>query len=120
MRNKFSRYLLPLIILFSAFTAQAVNAEEGIAAYYSNKFQGKKMVNGKPYDKNKLTAAHKTLPLGTKVKVTDLQNNSSVTVIITDRGPHSKKRIIDLSYAAAQKINLIHAGLSRVRLDIVK
>ncbi len=97
-----------------------MSAEEGVAAYYSNKFQGKKMVNGKPYDKNKLTAAHKTLPLGTKVKVTDLKNSKSVTVTITDRGPHSKNRIIDLSYAAAKKIGLIRAGLSRVKLDLVK
>jgi rare lipoprotein A len=120
MFKVFSRYLLPLFIIFATFTAQSVSAEEGVAAYYSNKFQGRKMVNGTRYDKNKLTAAHKTLPLGTKVKVTDLKNNKSVVVTITDRGPHSKKRMIDLSYAAAKKIGLINAGLSKVKLDVIK
>ena len=115
-----SRLLLPIFIAFSAFTAQPVSAEEGVAAYYSNKFQGRKMVNGQRYDKNKLTAAHKTLPLGTKAKITDLKNNKSVVVTITDRGPHSKKRMIDMSYAAAKKIGLIRAGLSRVNLEVVK
>lgn len=120
MSKLLTRYLLPLFIILSTFAAQSVSAEEGVAAYYSNKFQGRKMVNGQRYDKNKLTAAHKTLPLGTKVKVTDLKNNKSVVVTITDRGPHSPKRIVDLSYAAAKKIGLIRAGLSRVNLAIVQ
>lgn len=120
MFKVFLRYLVPLCVVFSLLNVQSVSAEEGVAAYYSNKFQGRKMVNGKPYDKNKLTAAHKTLPLGSKVKVTDLKNNKSVVVTITDRGPHSKKRMVDLSYAAAKKIGLIRAGLSRVKLEVLK
>ena len=83
-------------------------------------FQGKKTASGELYDKNNLTAAHKTLPFGTKVKVTDLKNNKSVIVTITDRGPYTKKRIIDLSYAAAKEIGLIKPGLSKVRLDILE
>ena len=94
-------------------------AEEGIASYYSDVFQGKKTASGALYDKNKLTSAHRTLAFGTKIKVTDLKNNKSVIVTINDRGPHSKKRILDLSYAAAEKIDLINAGLSKVRIEVI-
>lgn len=114
-------HLVSFIIFFSAiFTTQSVIAEEGIAAYYSDVFQGKKTASGDIYDKNKLTAAHKTLPYGTRVKVTRFENDKSVIVTITDRGPYTKKRIIDLSYAAAQEIDLIKAGISLVRLEILE
>lgn len=101
-------------------SAQSMDSEEGIAAYYSDVFQGRKTASGERYDKNKLTGAHKTLTFGTKVKVTDLKNNKSVIVMINDRGPYSKNRIIDLSYAAAQEIDLIKAGISSVRLEVIK
>jgi len=94
-------------------------AEEGTASYYSNALHGRKTASGKLYDKNQLTAAHKTLAFGTKIKVTDLRNNKSVIVTVTDRGPYTKKRIIDLSYAAAKEIDLLKAGLSQVRLNII-
>ncbi|MCK5355125.1 MAG: septal ring lytic transglycosylase RlpA family protein [Methyloprofundus sp.] len=109
-------------LVFSIFclsSSLAIAAEEGIASYYSDVFQGKKTASGKLYDRNKLTAAHKTLAFGTKVKITDLKNNKSVVVTITDRGPRSKKRMIDLSYAAAKKIGLINAGISKVRMDVI-
>ena len=106
------------ILCFSS--TLAIAAEEGIASYYSDVFQGKKTASGEPYDKNKLTAAHKTLAFGTKVKITDLKNNKSVIVTITDRGPHSKKRMVDLSYAAAEEIGLVKAGLSKVRLEVIE
>lgn len=116
-----SHPLISFILLFLAiFTTQSVIAEEGIAAYYSDVFQGKKTASGDIYDRNKLTAAHKTLPYGTRVKVTRLKNDKSVIVTITDRGPYTKKRIIDLSYAAAQKIDLIRSGISMVRLEILE
>lgn len=117
-----AKLFLPLFICFFGFistgSAQSMTAEEGIAAYYSNVFHGKKTASGENYDKNKLTAAHKTLTFGSKVKVTDLKNNKSVIVIINDRGPYSKNRIIDLSYAAAREIDLIKVGISSVRLEI--
>ncbi len=115
-KTKF-RGLLFLIFLFNS--ALSIASEEGLAAYYSDVFQGKKTASGELYDRNGLTAAHKTLAFGTRVKVTDLGNDKSVTVTITDRGPYSKKRIIDLSYAAAEEIDLINAGISRVRIEIL-
>ncbi len=118
---------MPKVFLYSLFsliltisTTQSANAEEGIAAYYSDVFQGKKTASGELYDRDKLTAAHKTLPYGTKVKVIHLKNDKSVIVTITDRGPFTKKRIIDLSYAAAQEIDLIKVGISKVRLEILE
>lgn len=94
--------------------------EEGKASYYSRKFQGHKMANGKPYRRGKLTAAHKTLPLGTKVKVTNLQTSRTVKVKITDRGPFVKGRIIDLSEAAAKRLNSIRAGVVPVRMQVIR
>ncbi len=109
-----------VFFIFCLTSTLSVAAEEGIASYYSDVFQGKKTASGEPYDKNKLTAAHKTLAFGTKVKITDLKNNKSVIVTITDRGPHSKKRMVDLSYAAAEEIGLVKAGLSKVRLEVIE
>ncbi len=106
--------------LLSLVSIQPLAAEEGIAAYYSDVFQGRKTASGKLYNRNKLTAAHKTLAFGTQVKVTDLKNNKFVIVTITDRGPYSNKRIIDLSYAAAKEIDLIKAGISRVKLETIE
>jgi len=106
--------------IFCFSSTLAISAEEGVASYYSDVFQGRKTASGKLYDRNELTAAHKTLAFGTKVKITDLKNDKSVVVTITDRGPQSKKRMIDLSYAAAKKIGLINAGISKVKLEVIK
>ena len=94
--------------------------EEGKASYYSRKLQGRKMANGEPYRRGKLTAAHKTLPFGTKVKVTNLQTNKTVKVKITDRGPYAKGRIVDLSEAAAKKIGSVKAGVVPVKMKVIK
>lgn len=109
-----------LIFIIFCLVSTLSLAEEGIASYYSDVFQGKKTASGKLYDKYKLTAAHKTLAFGSIVKITDLNNNKSVVVTITDRGPHSKKRMVDLSYAAAEKIGLIKAGISQVKMEIIE
>jgi rare lipoprotein A len=115
------KLLITIIFYFTAIiSTQTSAAEVGIAAYYSSVFSGKKTASGQRYDPNKLTAAHKTLAFGTQVKVTHLINDQSVIVTITDRGPYTKNRIIDLSYAAAKEIDLIKAGISKVRLDILE
>jgi len=93
--------------------------EEGKASYYSRKLQGHKMANGKPYRHGKLTAAHKTLPLGTRIKVTNLQNNKSVKLKVTDRGPFVRGRIVDLSGKAARRLNAIKAGVVPVRIKVI-
>lgn len=94
--------------------------EVGKASYYSNKFQGRKMANGQPYRKGKLTAAHKTLPFGTKVKITNQQNGKTVKVKITDRGPHSRGRIVDLSLAAAHRLDMVDDGTAPVKLKVIR
>lgn len=94
--------------------------ETGVAIFYSDAMQGKAVASGEKYDKDALTAAHRTLPLGTMVKVTNLKNNKSVVVKVNDRGPHgSNKRIIDLSRRAAQELDMIQDGKAQVRVELV-
>jgi len=94
--------------------------EKGKASYYGRKFEGRTMANGEPFRRNKLTAAHKTLPFGTKVKVTNLNTRESVKVKITDRGPFVKGRIIDLSEAAARRLDGIDDGVIPVKVKVVR
>ncbi len=96
-------------------TASA-GGETGLASYYGSEFQGRRTANGEVYDENKLTAAHRTLPFGTRVRVTNLTNGKSVVVRINDRGPFRGGRIIDLSRRAAREIDSIREGVVRVRV----
>jgi rare lipoprotein A len=91
----------------------------GIASWYGEKFQGRETASGEIFDMNELTAAHRTLPFGTRVRVTDMVTDRSVVVRINDRGPFVANRIIDLSYAAAKELGLIQRGTTDVRLDLV-
>jgi len=91
----------------------------GIASWYGDAFHGKLTSNGEYYNMYDLTAAHKTLPINTLVKVTNLRNNKSTTVRINDRGPFVDNRIIDLSFAAAKNIDMIKKGTASVKLEIV-
>jgi rare lipoprotein A len=93
---------------------------EGVASYYGKEFNGRRTASGQRYSDRKFTAAHRKLPFGTMVKVTNLYNGKSVTVRVNDRGPFKKGRIIDLSYAAARAIGIVGAGTGRVRIEIVK
>ncbi|MCU0337530.1 MAG: septal ring lytic transglycosylase RlpA family protein [Sediminibacterium sp.] len=94
--------------------------EEGQASFYADKFEGRPTASGETFQQRKLTAAHKTLPFGTEVKVTNLQNKKSVLVKINDRGPFVRGRIIDLSRAAAQEIDMIRAGVVPVKIEYKK
>jgi rare lipoprotein A len=107
-----------MIIIMGAGSVFAAEVIEGQASYYSDKLDGNKTASGEPYKKNKHTAAHRTLPFGTKIKVTYLKSGKSVEVVINDRGPHSKGRIFDLSGAAAKKIGLKEDGHGKVKLEI--
>src|SRR5271166_6650687 len=91
----------------------------GTASWYGRIFQHKKTASGEPYDMFQFTAAHRTLPLGSWVKVTDLKTDRSVVVRINDRGPITKNRIIDLSYSAAKMLDIGDAGVHPVRLDVI-
>jgi rare lipoprotein A len=102
-------------------TAQKKAPQTGTAIFYSDKLHGHALTSGEKYDKNALTAAHRTLPMGTKVKVTNLKNNKSVVVRINDRGPHGpKSQIIDLSGRAAQELDMIGDGRAKVTVEVVE
>ncbi|MDD2829512.1 MAG: septal ring lytic transglycosylase RlpA family protein [Sulfuricurvum sp.] len=91
----------------------------GRASWYGSEFHGKMTSSGETYDMNALSAAHKTLPMNTVVRVTNLDNNLNTVVRINDRGPFVESRIIDLSYAAAKEINLVGKGNANVRLEVL-
>jgi rare lipoprotein A len=91
----------------------------GIASYYAAKFHGRRTASGEKFSQKVLTAAHLTLPFGTLLKVTNLQNMKSVIVRVNDRGPHVRGRIVDLSRAAAELIGMRHTGTARVELEIL-
>ena len=93
--------------------------EFGLASYYSDLFHGKPTASGDLYDKTKLTGAHKTLPFGTLVKVTRLDNNKSVQIRINDRGPFISGRVVELSKEAASRIDLVKDGSARVKIEVV-
>lgn len=93
--------------------------EEGTASWYGKDFHGKPTSCGEIYDMNAMTSAHKILPLGVRLRVTNLKNNRSVVVRVNDRGPFVKNRIIDLSYAAAQKLDIVTSGIAPVRIEAV-
>jgi rare lipoprotein A len=99
-------------------TADGYN-ETGIASWYGTKFHGKKTANGERYDMYAMSAAHKTLPLPTMVRVTNLDNGRSVVVRVNDRGPFVKSRVIDLSYAAAKTLGYDNAGTASVRVEVL-
>lgn len=93
--------------------------ESGIASYYANKYQGRLTANGERFDQGAMTAAHKTLPFGTRVRVVNRDNGRSVIVRINDRGPFIRGRIIDLSYAAFSRIENPREGLADVVIEIL-
>ena len=92
----------------------------GVASYYGSKFHKKRTANGEIFNMYKVSAAHKTLPLGTKVRVINLENGRSLTMKINDRGPYVKGRVIDLSYKAAQKLGFVNQGTTKVRIEVLR
>ena len=103
-----------------ANTGKVLLTIEGVASYYAGDFHGKRTSNGETYDMNALTAAHRTFPFGTKVRVTNLENNKSVIIRVNDRGPFKEGRIVDLSLGAAKALDLIQTGTGRVRLEVLE
>jgi len=92
----------------------------GIASYYGKKFHKKRTANGEIFNMYKVSAAHKSYPLGTKVRVTNLENGKSLKLVINDRGPFVSGRIIDLSYKAARKLGFVNQGKVKVRIDVLR
>ena len=92
---------------------------EGTASYYGRELAGNRTASGERFNPNALTAAHRTLPLGTKLRVTNVANGRSVIVRVNDRGPFVGKRVIDVSLGAAREINMVRSGTAQVRLELV-
>lgn len=99
---------------------RTLDSETGTASYYADEFDGRKTANGEIYDMNELTAAHPSYPFNTLVRVTNVINGKSVEVRINDRMPQFKNRIIDLSLAAAKKIDMIKTGIQEVKVEVLK
>ena len=117
------RHLLVFFFVGFCFQAKAQSdslfIQKGIASYYGGKFHGRKTASGEIYHKDSLTAAHKILPFGTVLKVTNLKRNTSVIVRVTDRLPMSSKRQIDLSVAAARELEMLRDGIGNVRIEAI-
>jgi len=111
------RIVLVFLAMFSIAAAASVLPQEGKVSYYDDSLNGRTTASGAKYDKNAMTAAHRTLAFGTRVKVTNLDNGKSVLVTINDRGPHIKGRVIDVSGAAAKRLGLEDAGVARARVE---
>jgi peptidoglycan lytic transglycosylase len=131
MHRHVALYLLPLLFLKTCFVplsridspyapvARDRVSQTGIASWYGPGFHGKATASAAIYNQNELTAAHPTLPLGSRVMVTNLENGNSTEVIINDRGPFARGRIIDLSFAAGKILGMIEPGTARVRLEVM-
>jgi rare lipoprotein A len=112
-----SFFQLALIALITG--TSLAQTQSGKASFYADKFEGRPTASGEKYKHSKLTAAHKTLPFGTKVKVTNQSNKKTVEVVINDRGPYVEGRIIDLSKSAAEKLDFITQGLADVTIEVI-
>lgn len=127
-RSPLSQRKLLLLLVASFFLSSCSGmhyfptgtSQRGMASWYGEDFHGKQTSNKEIYDMHAMTAAHKTLPFGTHVRVTNLNNGKSVVVRINDRGPFVKGRIIDLSYAAAQKLGMAETGVAPVVIKVLK
>jgi rare lipoprotein A len=110
-----------ILVIFGAMISMLSTAQisTGVASYYANKFNGRRTSSGEVFRQDSLTAAHKNLPFGTMLKVTNLSNDSVVYVKVNDRLPQSSKRMIDLSLAAAKQLNFVRKGLTQVKIEIV-
>jgi len=128
----FSAMLIPLLLTVSAAAQEVEVAENpiadivdeteidgGMASYYGNELAGNRTANGERFDPGQLTAAHRSLPFGSMVRVTNTSNGDSVVVRINDRGPFSRGRVIDVSQAAAREIGMHRSGTARVKLALL-
>jgi rare lipoprotein A len=111
--------LIFIAISVTLMSLSFLKIEKGVASYYGDSLNGRRTYSGEIFNNSLMTAAHKTLPMGTYVKVTNLKNDSVVVVKINDRMPKSNPRVIDLSKAAAKKLNFVRAGLTTVTVETI-
>ena len=118
--NRFKKKIVAsFLVMFFTVGFLFAQTSKGFASYYASKFSGRRTTSGEKYNPDSLTAAHKTLALGTIVKVTNLKNGKSSVVKINDRLPKKSKRIIDLSKKAAKELDMIQVGIVKVELEVV-
>ena len=128
----FSALLIPMLLTVSAAAQEAQTTEEpaadveqateidgGMASYYGDELAGNRTASGERFDPDQLTGAHRSLPFGSMVRVTNVSNGDSVVVRINDRGPFSRGRVIDISHAAARQIGMHRSGTARVKLALL-
>lgn len=113
------RHIILVLALFMSVGEEIWGQEEGLASFYHHRFHGRRSASGEIHNANDLTAAHRTLPFGTYLRVTNLSNMKRVVVRVTDRGPFRKKRIIDVSSKAAEILDFKKKGVTRVRIEVV-
>ena len=111
--------LFLILSFFSLISSAFAQVQTGKASFYADKFEGIQTASGEKYRHKKLTAAHKTLPFGTRIKVTNLANNKSVEVVVNDRGPYVDGRVVDVSKAAAEELGFLNQGLADVSVEVV-
>jgi rare lipoprotein A (peptidoglycan hydrolase) len=121
MSDSLKRIMFLLVLAISTLTgmAQTLSKMSGVASYYADKFHGRRTSSGEVYDKDGYTCAHRKLPFGTRIRVTNKRNDKSVIVKVTDRGPFSSRLSIDLSRAAATDIGLIDTGIAKVDMEVL-
>lgn len=111
--------LAAVTLSLPVLAAKPGDVQTGIASYYHDSLHGNRTASGQVYDKTRMSAAHKTLPLGSKVRVTDVRTGKVITVDVNDRGPFIKGRIIDLSRRAARELGIIQRGITKVKMEVV-
>lgn len=111
--------ILLVLLSFCPIKAKSQKIKDGKATYYSGKLYGRRMSNGEYYHPDSMTCAHRTLPFGTRILVTNPRNGNQVIVRVADRGPFARGRVIDLSYAAARELGFLSAGVAYMKLEVV-
>lgn len=114
-----SVFVLSILLSFCSTEAKSQKVKDGKATYYSGKLYGRRMSNGEYYHPDSMTCAHRTLPFGTRILVTNPRNGNQVIVRVADRGPFARGRVIDLSYAAARELGFLSAGVAYMKLEVV-
>ncbi len=107
-------------LLAASQESKSAFRQVGVASWYGPGFHGRTTASGERFDQNDLTAAHRKLPLGSEVRVTNLENGRTITVEINDRGPYAKGRVLDLSKAAARKLGMVEDGVAKVRIEATR
>ncbi|MBO9202385.1 MULTISPECIES: septal ring lytic transglycosylase RlpA family protein [Niastella] len=117
MKMEIRHLVFAAAVVISLTSCARKITESGKGSYYADKFEGRPTASGQKFDQDKMTAAHRTLPFGTKVKVTNVANGRTVTVTVNDRGPFAAGRIIDVSKKAANKLGMVNAGVANVKIS---